>query len=79
VLQVEPRTAEAAGAVPGEVVAVEEAGFVVQTGRGTVLVRRVQPPGAAAMSGRDYVNGYRLRVGERLAPVQPGAGSAGGN
>jgi len=79
VLAVEPRAAEAAGAAPGEVVAVEEAGFVVQTGRGTVLVRCVKPPGAAAMSGRDYVNGYRLRVGERLAPVQPGAGADGAN
>ncbi len=65
VLQAESRE-ESAGAQPGQVVAVEEEGFVVQAGLGTVLVRRVQPPGKGPMGGRDYVNGYRLRVGELL-------------
>ena len=54
-------------AEPGQVVALTPDGFVVQTGRGRLLVRRVQPPNAAAMSGRDYVNGYRLEVGQRLS------------
>ncbi|MFS8524082.1 MAG: methionyl-tRNA formyltransferase [Limnochordales bacterium] len=64
-----PDAGEAQGAdraEPGRVVAVMPDGFVVQTGRGRLLVRRVPPPGAAAMSGRDYVNGYRLAAGQRL-------------
>lgn len=79
VLQVEPLPDDVPGAVPGEVVVVDERGFVVQAGRGTVLVRRVQPPGGAPMSGRDYVNGYRLRTGDRLTAVQPGSGPSDGN
>lgn len=71
-----PRGADG-GPAPGQVVAVTNDGFVVQTGAGQLLVRRVQPPNAQAMSGRDYVNGYRLSVGERLGetgtPSQSGA------
>lgn len=62
-----PTEAGGRRAQPGQVVALTPDGFVVQTGRGRLLVRRVQPPNAAAMSGRDYVNGYRLEVGERLS------------
>lgn len=51
---------------PGLVVGVSGEGFIVQTGDGLVVVRRVQPPNAAPMGGRDYVNGYRLEIGERL-------------
>ncbi|HLT58800.1 MAG: methionyl-tRNA formyltransferase, partial [Limnochordales bacterium] len=79
VLQVDLFPGASGDAAPGEVIAVEEAGFVVQTGAGAVLVRRVQPPNAAPMSGRDYVNGYRLQVGQRLATLRPdpeGGGSA---
>lgn len=75
-----PRGDEAVDAkpMPGEVVAVTADGFVVQTGDGRVLVRRVQPPNAAVMDGRDYVNGYRLEVGERLVlpSADDGAGDA---
>ncbi len=53
-------------AAAGEVVALAADGFIVQTGAGQLLVRRVQSPGSQAMSGRDYVNGYRLQAGERL-------------
>lgn len=58
-------------AVPGEVVALTPQGFVVQTGDGRLLVRRVQPPNAQPMSGRDYVNGYRLTAGERFGTAEP--------
>lgn len=52
--------------VPGQVVRLAPDGFVVQTGSGHLLVRRVQPPNAAPMSGRDYINGYRLEIGEHM-------------
>lgn len=51
---------------PGDIVSLEETGFVVQTGDGRLLVRRVQPSNTAAMSGRDYINGYQPKVGDRL-------------
>ncbi|HEY8416574.1 MAG TPA: methionyl-tRNA formyltransferase [Limnochordales bacterium] len=74
VLQAEVHGPGTLEAQPGQVVAVEEAGFVVQTGRGAVLVRKVKPPGAGPMGGRDYVNGYRLRVGDRLVTPPPATG-----
>jgi len=77
VLQVEVHGPGRTGAQPGQVIAVEEAGFVVQTGRGAVLVRQVKPSGAAPMTGRDYVNGYRLEVGDLL--VTPVAASGDGS
>jgi methionyl-tRNA formyltransferase len=65
------REGEGAGPAPGEVLAVTADGFVVQTGAGRLLVRQVQPPNKQPMSGRDYVNGYRLSVGDRLGGEEP--------
>lgn len=76
VLQVDLGGSGAPGAAPGEVVAVTDEGFVVQAGSGAVLVRRVQPPGRPPMGGRDYVNGYRLQVGDRLGSPAPDTVSA---
>ena len=36
--------------------------------QGALSFRRVQPAGKAAMAGRDWVNGLRLKVGDRLGP-----------
>ncbi|HBT46983.1 MAG TPA: methionyl-tRNA formyltransferase [Peptococcaceae bacterium] len=52
---------------PGEVVAVRpREGFVVQAGRGRVLVTAVQPPGKRIMTAEEYLRGHPLKVGERL-------------
>lgn len=48
----------------GAVVDLTPEGIVVQTGRGRVLLTRVQPAGRAPMSGRDYSNGFRMEPGE---------------
>lgn len=51
---------------PGAVVGLRPDGFVVRTGSGDVLVTKVQPAGRGPMTGRDYSNGFRLEIGERL-------------
>lgn len=51
---------------PGAVVALSPEGPVVQAGRGRLLLVRLQPEGKGVMSGRDFLNGYRVRVGERF-------------
>ncbi|GAB4384760.1 MAG: methionyl-tRNA formyltransferase [Elainellaceae cyanobacterium] len=54
-------------AQPGTVVnLVKGQGAVVQTGQGYLLLREVQPAGKRSQSGWDFVNGFRLQVGEQL-------------
>ncbi|HHX97139.1 MAG TPA: methionyl-tRNA formyltransferase [Clostridia bacterium] len=51
-------------AVPGEVVALSKGkGFGVQTGEGTLFVKKVQPAGKKIMAAGDFINGYHLEVG----------------
>ena len=42
-------------------------GFVVQTGKGLLLVKEVQPAGKKLQSGWDFVNGMRIAIGESLS------------
>ncbi len=52
---------------PGTVVeVVKNAGPLVATGDGLLLLRRVQPSGKRSQSGWDFANGSRLTVGEVL-------------
>ncbi|HVB09324.1 MAG TPA: methionyl-tRNA formyltransferase [Bacillota bacterium] len=51
---------------PGTVIELGEQGIVVATADGAVAVTQVQPAGKRSMSARDFVNGSRLQVGERL-------------
>lgn len=55
----------AAGA-PGEVVAVEAEGFKVATGDGMLAVLEVQPENGKRLAAPDFVNGYRVAVGDIL-------------
>jgi methionyl-tRNA formyltransferase len=41
-------------------------GFVVQTGKGLLLIKEVQPAGKKLQSGWDFVNGMRIAIGESL-------------
>jgi methionyl-tRNA formyltransferase len=53
---------------PGTISQVAKDSFIVVCGGGTALrVREVQPAGKRAMSVRDFLNGTRLEVGQRLA------------
>lgn len=50
---------------PGEVVEAK-AGLIVRAGDGALELLEVQPEGKRAMTGADFVRGYRVKVGERL-------------
>ncbi|WP_258359450.1 methionyl-tRNA formyltransferase [Moorella sulfitireducens (nom. illeg.)] len=56
----------AAAGVPGQVVAVTGEGFVVQAGRGRLLITAVQPQGKKIMPADAYLRGYPLTMGEVL-------------
>lgn len=51
---------------PGTVVRLENDGPVIAAGDGALLLKHVQPAGKKPMSGRDFLNGYSLSVGECL-------------
>ena len=56
---------DASGA-PGEILALEGQGLLVGCGLGSLLLLKVQRPNAKAVSGVDFANGLRLRVGDYL-------------
>lgn len=65
--EVGPWEAETASpAPPGTVLAAGREGIRVQTGRGALLLTRLQLAGGKILAARDFVNGTRLALGERL-------------
>ncbi|MCK8823619.1 methionyl-tRNA formyltransferase [Fuchsiella alkaliacetigena] len=61
--------------VPGTVVNIEvEAGFVVQSGEGQLLITKVQPENKQSMSANDYLRGYDLQTGSILATDRKSSG-----
>lgn len=52
---------------PGEIVQIIKGkGFVVQTGKGKILIKKVQFPNSKPISGDDAVRGYHIKIGEKL-------------
>jgi len=51
---------------PGTVVVADSGGIRVQTGRGILVLTRLQAPGGHPLSARDFLNGHRLVAGDRL-------------
>ena len=51
---------------PGEVTAVDEEGFTVTCPGGAILMKRVQPAGAAKMAAGQWAQETGLKIGERL-------------
>ncbi|ACO03724.1 MAG TPA: methionyl-tRNA formyltransferase [Persephonella sp.] len=52
---------------PGEIVKImKDEGFVVQTGKGKLLIKKVQFPNSKPISAADAVRGYRIKEGEKL-------------
>jgi methionyl-tRNA formyltransferase len=51
---------------PGEILSTAPE-LVLAFGRGSLVFREVQPPAKKPVTGRDWANGLRLRVGDRLA------------
>ncbi|WP_456464629.1 methionyl-tRNA formyltransferase [Persephonella sp.] len=58
---------ETATGNPGEVVQIIKGkGFVVQTGKGKILIKKLQFPNSKPISGDDAVKGYHIKTGEKL-------------
>lgn len=53
---------------PGVILSINnvDGGIVVATGLGDLVINRVHPANRNEVSARDFVNGYRVKVGERL-------------
>lgn len=58
--------AEAGGAGPGTVLAVEAAAIVVACGEGALAVTELQRPGGKRLAAADFLRGFPLRAGARL-------------
>ena len=53
--------------LPGQIIALEKnRGPVVKTGDGTIILLEVKPQGKKAMSGDEFIRGYKPSVGEQL-------------
>lgn len=52
--------------IPGEVVAIDPAGFVVAAAGGAILAKRVQPEGSAKVKATDFVTSIGLIVGAKF-------------
>lgn len=67
ILDAEPIPAHHPDAEPGQVVELDRRrGFVVATGDGFLLIKRIQPAGKAAMTAVDAVNGNFVKEGDIL-------------
>lgn len=57
-------------APPGTVVECAKDRLLVAAGQGAILIQGVQPAGKRPMSVREFLNGYRVRAGDRFGPEQ---------
>lgn len=60
------RIVEGKHGAPGCVIGVGSAGPIVQCGQDALELTEVQPAGKRRMSGRDFVNGYKIQIGAHL-------------
>ncbi len=51
---------------PGDVINLSDKGPVVACGGKAVCITKIQPPGKNPMNARDFLNGYRVSVGEKF-------------
>lgn len=52
---------------PGQIVALTKEGLVIRCGDGALELLEVQPEAKVRMSGRDFIHGYKLKVGDRFS------------
>ena len=55
--------------LPGNVLAADDGGLTIETGEGTVTITRLQIEGGRPLPAREFLNGCRIRPGERLGIV----------
>ncbi|NLO89313.1 MAG: methionyl-tRNA formyltransferase [Clostridia bacterium] len=63
--------------IPGKVVDFDEEGFVVQAGRGQIVVVEVQPEGKSKMFASDFINGRNIEKGQILGEESGNSGGTG--
>jgi methionyl-tRNA formyltransferase len=51
----------------GEIVKIDENGILVATGKGTLLIKELQPEGKRKMQAKDFILGHKLRAGEKFS------------
>ncbi|MEN3002510.1 MAG: methionyl-tRNA formyltransferase [Armatimonadota bacterium] len=54
---------------PGTLIHVSPEGLIVACGEGALCILELQPENRARMNARDFINGYRPQLGERMEPV----------
>jgi len=58
---------EGTDATPGTIVGIaKESGIVVATGNGGLIINTVQPSDKSKMKAKDFINGYRIKIGDKL-------------
>lgn len=50
----------------GEVICANKNGIIVKCGSGAIVIKQLQPAGGKKMSAADFVNGRKIKVGDRL-------------
>lgn len=61
-----PAAVAAGERLPGQVIGLDRGAPIVAAGAGVLVLRVLQPAGGARMVGPDFVNGYRVAVGDRF-------------
>lgn len=58
--------AESSNEKPGTILKIDKSGFLVQCGKMSLKVLKVKPEGKREMKAIDFINGYKLKVGEKF-------------
>ena len=66
VLNILRATAVDGDGVIGEVISADKKGIVVKCGTGAIRIEELQPAGGKAMKAADYVNGRKIKAGDKL-------------
>ncbi len=53
-------------AIPGTITSLDNDDIWIECGKGTLVAKDVQPENKKRMTSRDFINGYRLKTGDRL-------------
>ncbi len=65
--QAKASTAENTTVHPGEILEIRKEGILVACGKGSLVIRELQPESGKRLSPEAFVNGYRLAVGQNFA------------
>lgn len=61
-----PAEIDSPGGAPGRIVRADGKGLIVATGLGSLAIERLQPENRSVLSGVDFVNGFRVQIGDRF-------------